>query len=154
MALLIRDTEIVGLVSIEEAIAAIREGYRDQGEMPAFSAPRLRIQHQDRRLSVHTGGCHGLGVSGAFLKTSHRFGTESRRLNAGLHGESGSYPSSQPGDADQRRSHRHRYGSPIFLKTSLLPLKLYSRATDLISVRGEFVTSLSGQTTHMPWRAQ
>jgi len=67
MALLIRDTEIVGLVTVEEAIAAIREGYRDQGEMPAFSAPRLRIQHQDRRLSVHTGGCHRLGVSGAFL---------------------------------------------------------------------------------------
>ncbi len=67
MALLIKDSEIVGLVSVDEAIAAIHEGYRDQGEMPAFSAPRLRIQHQDRRLSVHTGGCHQLGVSGAFL---------------------------------------------------------------------------------------
>ena len=67
MALLIRDHEVSGLLSISEAIAAILEGYRDQGQKPQFSAPRLRIQHEDRRLSVHTGGCHRLGVSGAFL---------------------------------------------------------------------------------------
>jgi alanine dehydrogenase len=67
MAILIRDEEIKGLVSIEEAIAAIREGYRDQGEKPAYSAPRIRMHHEDRRLSVHSGGCHRIGVCGVFV---------------------------------------------------------------------------------------
>ena len=67
MALLIRAEEMVGRISIEEAIAAVREGFRDQGEAPAFSAPRLRIQHEDRRVSVHPGGCHRLAVAGMFI---------------------------------------------------------------------------------------
>jgi alanine dehydrogenase len=67
MAILIKDEEIRGLVTIQEAIAAIRNGYRDQGERPAFSAPRMRMHHEDRRVSVHPGGCHRLGVSGVFV---------------------------------------------------------------------------------------
>jgi ornithine cyclodeaminase/alanine dehydrogenase-like protein (mu-crystallin family) len=67
MAILIKDEEIKGLVSIPEAIAAIREGYRDQGERPAYSAPRMRMHHEDRRVSVHSGGCYRLGVSGVFV---------------------------------------------------------------------------------------
>ncbi len=67
MALLIRAEEMVGRISIEEAVAAVREGFRDQGEAPAFSAPRLRIHHEDRRVSVHTGGCHRLEVAGLFI---------------------------------------------------------------------------------------
>jgi ornithine cyclodeaminase/alanine dehydrogenase-like protein (mu-crystallin family) len=67
MAILIKDEEIKGLVTIEEAIAAIRSGYRDQGERPAYSAPRVRMHHEDRRVSVHPGGCYRLGVSGVFV---------------------------------------------------------------------------------------
>ena len=67
MALLIRAEEMVGRISIEEAVAAVREGFRDQGEAPAFSAPRLRIHHEDRRVSVHPGGCHRLAVAGMFI---------------------------------------------------------------------------------------
>src|SRR5947207_1227691 len=67
MALLIKAEELKGLISLPEAIAAVRDGFRDQGERPAYSAPRIRIQHEDRRVSVHPGGCHGLQVAGAFI---------------------------------------------------------------------------------------
>jgi hypothetical protein len=32
-----------------------------------YSAPRTRIQHEDRRVSVHAGGCHRLQVAGTFI---------------------------------------------------------------------------------------
>src|SRR5438477_2447241 len=67
MALLIKAEELKGLISIPEAIAAVRDGFRDQGEKPAYSAPRIRIQHEDRRVSVHPGGCHRLQVTGMFI---------------------------------------------------------------------------------------
>ena len=67
MALLIKAESLKGLISIPEAIAAVREGFRDQGEKPAYSAPRIRIQHEDRRVSVHPGGCHRLKVAGTFI---------------------------------------------------------------------------------------
>src|SRR5437868_15302572 len=67
MALLIKAEKLKGLISIEEAIAAVRSGFHDQGEKPAYSAPRIRIQHEDRRVSVHPGGCHRLGVAGTFI---------------------------------------------------------------------------------------
>jgi ornithine cyclodeaminase/alanine dehydrogenase-like protein (mu-crystallin family) len=67
MALLIKAEELKGLITITEAIAAVREGFLDQGEKPAYSAPRIRIQHEDRRVSVHPGGCHRLRVAGTFI---------------------------------------------------------------------------------------
>src|SRR5262245_23306595 len=67
MALLIKAAELKGLISLPEAIAAVRDGFRDQGEKPAYSAPRIRIQHEDRRVSVPQGGCHRLQVAGMFI---------------------------------------------------------------------------------------
>src|SRR5262249_13184589 len=67
MALLIKADELKGLISISEAVAAVRDGFRDQGEKPAYSAPRIRIQHEDRRVSVHPGGCHRFQVAGTFI---------------------------------------------------------------------------------------
>ncbi len=67
MSLLIRADDLAGRISIHEAVAAVREGFRDQGEAPHYSAPRIRIQHEDRRLSVHPGGCAGLQVCGMFI---------------------------------------------------------------------------------------
>jgi ornithine cyclodeaminase/alanine dehydrogenase-like protein (mu-crystallin family) len=67
VALLIKAEELRGLISIPEAITAVRDGFRDQGEKPAYSAPRIRIQHEDRRVSVHQGGCHSLQVAGMFI---------------------------------------------------------------------------------------
>jgi len=66
VALLIKAEDLRGLISIDEAIVAVRAGFRDQGERPAYSAPRIRIQHEDRRVSVHPGGCYRLGVAGTF----------------------------------------------------------------------------------------
>jgi ornithine cyclodeaminase/alanine dehydrogenase-like protein (mu-crystallin family) len=67
LALLIKSEELKGLISLEEAIAAVRAGFRDQGEKPLYSAPRIRMQHEDRRVTVHPGGCHRLGVAGMFI---------------------------------------------------------------------------------------
>src|SRR2546423_2519064 len=67
MALLIKSEQVRGLISVGEAIAAVRAGFRDQGERSAYSAPRIRIQHEDRRVSVHPGGCHRLQTAGAFI---------------------------------------------------------------------------------------
>jgi hypothetical protein len=47
--LLIKAEELKGLISIPEAVAAVRDGFRDRGEKPAYSAPRIRIQQEDRR---------------------------------------------------------------------------------------------------------
>ena len=78
MALLIKAEELKGLITIPEAIAAVRDGFRDQGEKPAYSAPRIRIQHEDRRVSVHPGGCHRLQVAGMFIHVE-RFTFQRRR---------------------------------------------------------------------------
>src|SRR3954454_10472786 len=67
MALLINAEELKGLITIPEAIAAVRNGFRDQGEKPAYSAPRIRIQHEDRRVSGHPGGWHRLQVAGVSI---------------------------------------------------------------------------------------
>ena len=37
MALLLKSEELKGLISIEEAIAAVENGFRDQGRQPQFS---------------------------------------------------------------------------------------------------------------------
>ena len=67
MALLLKAAELRGLSSLQEAIEAVRQGYRDQGEAPGYSVPRSRMQHEDRRVTVHSGGCQTLGVAGTFI---------------------------------------------------------------------------------------
>lgn len=62
--------ELQGLISVEEAIAAVRDGFHDQGKKPAYSAPRLRIQHEDRRVSVHSGGYHRLPACSSMWNAS------------------------------------------------------------------------------------
>jgi len=67
MALLIKAEKLKGLITLDEAIAAVEQGFRDQGELPHFSLPRLRMLHEDRRLTIHPGGCHNQGVAGTFI---------------------------------------------------------------------------------------
>ncbi|MGH7772280.1 MAG: ornithine cyclodeaminase family protein [Candidatus Binatia bacterium] len=67
MALLLHAEELMGLVSLEEAISAVEQAFRDQGENQAFSLPRQRMLAKDRRISVHSGGCVSLGVAGTFI---------------------------------------------------------------------------------------
>ncbi len=67
MALLIKAEKLKGLITLDEAIAAVELGFRDQGELPHFSLPRLRMLHEDRRLTIHPGGCYNQGVAGTFI---------------------------------------------------------------------------------------
>lgn len=67
MALLIKADDLKGLISIDEAIAAVEQGFREQGERPTFSLPRMRMLHEDRRLTLHPGGCPNLEVAGTFI---------------------------------------------------------------------------------------
>ena len=67
MALLLRAEELKGILSLDEAISAVEQGFRDQGEAPTFSLPRQRLIADDRRISVHSGGCLSLGVAGTFI---------------------------------------------------------------------------------------
>jgi len=67
MALLIKAEELKGLISLDEAIAAVEAGFRDHGNMPQFSLPRQRIMAKDRRVNIHSGGCVSLAVAGTFI---------------------------------------------------------------------------------------
>lgn len=67
MTLVIRSEDLKGLIPLDEAIAIVREGFTDQGNAPSFSAPRVRIQYEDRRVSVHPGGCRSLETCGMFI---------------------------------------------------------------------------------------
>lgn len=67
MTLVIKSEDLKGHISVEEAIEAVREGFTDQGKAPSFSAPKVRIQYEDRRVTVHPGGCPTLRTSGMFI---------------------------------------------------------------------------------------
>lgn len=67
MPLLIQSEQLTGLISVEDAIDVVRQGFRDHGNAPNYAAPRVRIQHEDRRLSVHPGGCVSLETAGVFI---------------------------------------------------------------------------------------
>jgi alanine dehydrogenase len=67
MARLIDARDLAGLISIEDAVAAVRQGFTDQGHTPSYSALRVRMQHEDRRLTVHPGGCPSLNIAGMFI---------------------------------------------------------------------------------------
>jgi ornithine cyclodeaminase/alanine dehydrogenase-like protein (mu-crystallin family) len=77
MALLLKAEEIKGLVSIDEAINAVEQGFRDQANHPRFSLPRQRMMAGDRRINIHSGGCVELSVAGTFIHYErHRYTKE------------------------------------------------------------------------------
>ena len=62
---LIRPSEIRGIVTMAEAIEAVRTGFRQWGENPQVNAPRRRIHIPTGvRVSVHQGGVPAAGVTG------------------------------------------------------------------------------------------
>ena len=64
--LLLRPDELQGLVTMDEAIDAIEQGYREAVEFPVINAPRRRVHSPAGvRVSSFPGGVHGLGVIGA-----------------------------------------------------------------------------------------
>ncbi len=61
--------EIKGLISMEEAVAAIEQGYREADEFPIGNAPRRRVHSPDGvRVSNFPGGIAGLGVIGSLTR--------------------------------------------------------------------------------------
>jgi alanine dehydrogenase len=63
--LLIRPEEVRGIISMEEAIEAVRLGFREWGENPELNAPRRRIHVPSGvRVSVHQGGVPELAATG------------------------------------------------------------------------------------------
>jgi ornithine cyclodeaminase/alanine dehydrogenase-like protein (mu-crystallin family) len=63
--LLINPNEVKGIVTMAEAIDAVRLGFREWGEEPQFNAPRRRIHIPTGvRVSVHQGGVPGAGATG------------------------------------------------------------------------------------------
>jgi ornithine cyclodeaminase/alanine dehydrogenase-like protein (mu-crystallin family) len=83
MGLLLRAEEINGLVTIDEAITAVEQGFRDQANHRHFSLPRQRMMAGDRRINVHSGGCVDLRVAGTFIHYErHRFSKEDQTYAA------------------------------------------------------------------------
>ncbi|HEY2989944.1 MAG TPA: ornithine cyclodeaminase family protein [Candidatus Binatia bacterium] len=63
--LLTNPDEVKGIVTMAEAIDAVRLGFREWGEEPQFNAPRRRIHIPTGvRVSVHQGGVPGAGATG------------------------------------------------------------------------------------------
>jgi alanine dehydrogenase len=63
--LLISPDELKGIVTMAEAIDAVRSGFRAWGESPALNAPRRRIHIPTGvRVSVHQGGVPTAGATG------------------------------------------------------------------------------------------
>ena len=83
MGLLLRAEDLKGLISIDEAIAAVERGFRDQGAHPQFSLPRQRMMAGDRRINIHSGGCVDLKVAGTFIHYErHRYTKEDQSYAA------------------------------------------------------------------------
>ena len=62
---LIQPGEIRGIVSMAEAIEAVKTGFREWGKNPQINAPRRRIHIPSGvRVSVHQGGVPGAGATG------------------------------------------------------------------------------------------
>ncbi len=63
--LLVQPEEIRGIVSMEQAVDAVRTGFREWGENAQINAPRRRIHIPTGvRVSVHQGGVPALGATG------------------------------------------------------------------------------------------
>jgi ornithine cyclodeaminase/alanine dehydrogenase-like protein (mu-crystallin family) len=72
MALLIRAEDVVGMLTMEEAIDAVEAGFRELGRNPELNAPRQRIMTPDGvRVSVHPGGVPSLGGIGLLTHAEH-----------------------------------------------------------------------------------
>src|SRR5689334_25255717 len=63
--LLVNPTEIRGIVTMAEAVEAVRLGFREWGENPQLNAPRRRIHIPSGvRVSVHQGGVPAAKATG------------------------------------------------------------------------------------------
>ncbi len=78
--LLLRPTDLQGLLSMEDAIDVIEQGYAEAAAYPVINAPRRRVHSPDGvRVSNFPGGVHGLGVIGAQTRAERVVQTETNQ---------------------------------------------------------------------------
>ena len=67
--LLLKPSDLQGLVSMKDAIDAVEQGYRESTEYPVINGPRRRVHSPAGvRVSNFPGGVHQLGVMGAQVR--------------------------------------------------------------------------------------
>ncbi len=67
--LLLRPEDLNGLIRMDEAIAAVEQGYREAAAFPVVNAPRRRVHSPDGvRVSNFPGGIPGMGVIGSMTR--------------------------------------------------------------------------------------
>lgn len=67
--LLLRPQDVKGLITVEEAIDLIEQGYREAQDFPLINAPRRRVHSPEGvRVSNFPGGVSGLGVIGSLTR--------------------------------------------------------------------------------------
>ena len=70
--LLLKPDDIQDLVSMDEAIDAVEQGYIDGMNFPVINAPRRRVHSPSGvRISNFPGGSHSMGVIGAASRADH-----------------------------------------------------------------------------------
>ena len=67
MTLLLQPRDLKGLISVGDALDAVEDGYRGIAERPSFNQLRQRLFADDRRLTLHPGGCLNLNASGVHV---------------------------------------------------------------------------------------
>jgi ornithine cyclodeaminase len=67
--LLLRPQDVKGLITVEESIDLIEQGYREAQDFPLINAPRRRVHSPEGvRVSNFPGGIGGLGVIGSLTR--------------------------------------------------------------------------------------
>ncbi len=78
--LLLRPGDLQGLISMEEAIDVIAQGYAEAAAYPVINAPRRRVHSPDGvRVSNFPGGVHGLGAIGAQTRAERVLQTDTNQ---------------------------------------------------------------------------
>lgn len=74
MTLVLRQGDLEGLLTLDDALGAVETAFRDLGKNPELNAPRRRIHASSlpppaphSRVSVHQGGVPSLKVNGAYV---------------------------------------------------------------------------------------
>ncbi len=69
VVLFLRPEELKGLIRMDEAIAAVEQGYREAAAFPVVNAPRRRVHSPDGvRVSNFPGGIPGMGIIGSMTR--------------------------------------------------------------------------------------
>jgi len=67
MTLIVRAEELRGLISLQEAVAAVEQAFRSLPEARGFGATHTRLHADGRRATIHPGGSVAHGSVGAFM---------------------------------------------------------------------------------------